>query len=244
MSTFLAWLQSLWAAFTAGGGQAPAASEPEPVTPATRAAGLAAGAELERAVAALAEQPAAAPAGGGDPAWSWITLCHLASGLTVARAQAYFPSLAAAAIEYGITTPQRLAAWLAQLAHESGGFLYVEEIASGAAYEGRHDLGNTEVGDGRRYKGRGWIELTGRANYRLCGQALGLDLEGDPEQAATPGVAARSAGWYWAGHGCNELADEGSDQSFVEITRKINGGTNGLASREAYWARAKAVLGA
>lgn len=144
-------------------------------------------------------------------------------------------------VEFSINTPLRAAAFLAQLAHESGELRYMEEIASGAAYEGRHDLGNTEPGDGVRYKGRGPIQLSGRANYRACGAALGLDLEGDPAQAATPQVGFRIAGWYWQTHFCNELADDGY---FKEITRKINGGQAGEASREAYYARAKEVLGA
>src|SRR5215467_14480028 len=116
----------------------------------------------------------------------------------------------------------------------------MEEIASGAAYEGRRDLGNTQPGDGKRYKGRGPIQLTGRANYRRAGKALGLDLEKDPAKAADPAVGFRVAGWFWKTHGLNELADKGD---FREITRRINGGYNGLASRQAFYKKAKEVLG-
>jgi predicted chitinase len=120
----------------------------------------------------------------------------------------------------------------------------MEEIASGAAYEGRSDLGNTQPGDGERFKGRGPIQLTGRTNYRACGAFLGVDLEAQPERAKDPDVAFRTAGWFWKGHGCNELADYGDEISFKAITRHINGGLNGLVSREAYYAKAREVLGA
>src|SRR5690606_11129687 len=134
--------------------------------------------------------------------------------------------------EAGINTKQRQAMFLAQLGHESGGLRYMEEIASGAAYEGRRDLGNTQPGDGTRYKGRGPIQLTGRANYREAGRALGLDLEGNPQQASSPEVGFRVAAWYWNSRGLNQHADAGN---FREVTRRINGGYNGLADREAYY---------
>jgi len=152
----------------------------------------------------------------------------------------YLDDLNKAMVEAEINTPLRVAAFLAQLAHESGEFRYMEELASGEAYEGRKDLGNTQKGDGKRYKGRGPIQLTGRSNYRLAGAALHLDLEGLPELAATPAVGFRVAGWYWTTHGCNALADAGN---FLGITKKINGGTNGLSDREKYYKVAKTVLG-
>ncbi|MCA2980842.1 MAG: LysM peptidoglycan-binding domain-containing protein [Myxococcaceae bacterium] len=154
-------------------------------------------------------------------------------------AQRYLPYLNAAMNEAGITTPARRSAFLAQLAHESGELRYMEEIASGADYEGRRDLGNTEPGDGRRYKGRGPIQLTGRANYRAAGEALGIDLEGNPERAADPDVAFRIATWYWQTRGLNTLADQGN---FREITRRINGGYNGMDDRERYYQRAREVF--
>lgn len=157
------------------------------------------------------------------------------------RAQ-LLPLLQAAMAEFEIGTARRAAAFLAQLAHESAELRYWEELASGGAYEGRRDLGNTRPGDGRRYKGRGPIQLTGRANYRRYGQMLDLDLEGSPEIAATPAVGFRIAGLFWKTHGLNELADVGTEGAFINITRRINGGTNGLASRLHYWAAAKEAL--
>ena len=156
------------------------------------------------------------------------------------RAGAFVAPLNAAMGEFGInTTPARAAAFLAQIAHESGELHYLTEIASGAAYEGRRDLGNVEPGDGPRFKGRGLIQITGRANYAAAGQALGRDLITNPVQAAEPDLACRIAGWFWDSRHLNELADMGE---FERITRRINGGTNGLAQRQAYHERAKAVL--
>jgi putative chitinase len=199
------------------------------VTPSARGVGLLLGTLL-----------ALAPAAGAEP----LPLAQLQAimpHLPKDKAEAYLEPLNKALAEYDVDTPKRRAAFLAQLAHESGELRYMEEIASGEAYEGRKDLGNTEPGDGKRYKGRGPIQLTGRANYRRAGQALGLDLEGNPEQAAKPEVGFRVAGWFWKTHGLNELADRGE---FRAITRRVNGGTNGLESRERYYRRALDVLDA
>jgi putative chitinase len=160
--------------------------------------------------------------------------------LSAARAAEFLPHLNAVMTEYEINTPQRRAAFLAQLAHESGELRFMEEIASGEAYEGRRDIGNTEPGDGVRYKGRGPIQLTGRGNYRRAGAALGLDLEGNPTLVATPEVGTRVAGWFWKTHGLNEVADSGD---FRRVTRIINGGYRGLEQRIRYHERAKTVLG-
>ncbi len=159
--------------------------------------------------------------------------------LSAARAEECLPHLDAAMVEADIVTSQRQAAFLAQLAHESGELRFFEELSSGEQYEGRKDLGNTEPGDGRRYKGRGPIQLTGRANYRAAGRALGIDLEGNPTRAGDVDVGFRVAAWYWTSRGLNALADAGD---FREITRRINGGFNGLAEREAYYRRALEVL--
>lgn len=161
--------------------------------------------------------------------------------LAADRAADVLPYLDAAMREAGIVSPRRMAAFLAQLAHESAELRYFEELASGDAYEGRRDLGNTQSGDGRRYKGRGPIQLTGRANYRDAGEALGVPLEQRPELAATLEVGFRVAGWFWRTRELNELADAGA---FDAITKRINGGYNGKAERDAYHARATAVLGA
>jgi putative chitinase len=144
---------------------------------------------------------------------------------------------------YGIDTPVRAAHFLAQIAHESGCLRYSEELASGAAYEGRKDLGNLEQGDGPRFKGRGLIQLTGRANYRQYGQACQRDFENadDPGLVASdPALAVDVAGWFWATRKLNELADR---DDLHGITRRVNGGLNGLEKRAAYLARAKWLLG-
>ena len=159
--------------------------------------------------------------------------------LPMSKARAYLPLLNRAMAEAGINTRQRKAMFLAQLAHESVQLRYFEEIASGAAYEGRSDLGNVRPGDGVRYKGRGPIQLTGRANYRAAGRALGLPLEQRPTLAARPSVGFRTAAWYWKSRGLNAWADAGN---FNEVTRRINGGYNGLSDRLAYYRRALRVL--
>lgn len=159
-----------------------------------------------------------------------------------ARAGVFIIPLNDAMAHFEINTPLRQAAFLAQIAHESGCLRYTAEIASGAAYEFRKDLGNTCAGDGKRYKGRGLIQITGRDNYRACSAALCGDpdiLLAHPEMLETVAMACESAAWWWADHGLNALADAGQ---FDRITRRINGGTNGAAERNAFYARAKQVL--
>lgn len=148
------------------------------------------------------------------------------------------PLAQAAMREFGITSQARASAFLAQVLHESGELKWFEELASGAEYEGRRDLGNTHPGDGRRYKGRGPIQLTGRANYRWAGQKLHLDLEGHPELASQHKVGWRIAGLYWKERGLNALADR---HDFRQITERINGGLNGYASRLHYLALVQRV---
>lgn len=155
------------------------------------------------------------------------------------RASGFIDGINSAMAEFDINTPDRQASFIAQVAHESGQLMYVRELASGAAYEGRKDLGNTWPGDGERYRGRGLIQVTGRSNYLACGEALGLDLEHQPELLELPENACRSAAWFWKTHGLNELADVG-DQ--VRVTKRVNGGTNGLAERLAFFAIAERVL--
>lgn len=160
------------------------------------------------------------------------------------RGVTYANSIEAAAKTFGINTPIRLAHWLAQLAHESGGFKYVREIwgptDAQRRYEGRKDLGNTEPGDGVRFKGRGFIQITGRANYTACSQ----DTFGDDRLVKNPELVesdpAVSAGWYWSKHKLNALADR---DDIVSITVRINGGKNGLAERQAYLAKFKKEFG-
>lgn len=195
----------------------------------------------QQAVNAAWDQQNTALAGQNQP--GCITLAQLRAIMPnlPKDKEKVLPLLNAAMAEWKINTPKRQAAFLAQLAHESGQLKWFEELASGAAYEGRRDLGNTQPGDGRRYKGRGPIQLTGRANYRAAGKALGLPLEANPELAALPEVGFRTAGWFWDTKDLNRLADAGN---FREITRRVNGGFNGLAERERFYEAAKKALGA
>jgi putative chitinase len=142
---------------------------------------------------------------------------------------------------FQITTPRRQSAFLAQCAHESGELRYTREIASGEAYEGRLDLGNTQPGDGPRYKGGGLIQITGRDNYERCGAAIGVNLVSDPTLIEQPENACVASAWWWSVHGLNALADE---NAFGSITHRINGGYIGLDSRCAYWAIALKATGA
>ena len=159
------------------------------------------------------------------------------------NAGVFVPVLNAAMGKYGIVTRPRIAAFIAQVGHESGQLRYVREIwgptAQQAGYEGRADLGNTVKGDGSKYRGRGLIQITGRANYAACGEALGLDLISQPELLEQPQHAAMSAAWFWASRGLNTLADAGQ---FVKITSRINGGQNGAADRQALYELALKVL--
>lgn len=144
--------------------------------------------------------------------------------------------------QYQIDTPLRIAHFLAQCAHESDGFCTTEEYASGRAYEGRADLGNTQEGDGVRYKGRGLFQLTGRANYKAYGPKVGIpDLVDHPERAAEPAVSLLIACEYWKERrgGLNQFADR---DDIITITKAINGGTNGLDDRRRYLAKAKQAL--
>lgn len=144
---------------------------------------------------------------------------------------------------YQIVGLKRMAVFIAQIGHESGQLKYVKEIwgptKAQAKYEGRADLGNTVKGDGSRYRGRGLIQITGRANYEACGEALALDLINQPELLEKPQHACMSAAWFWASRGLNTLADAGS---FGKITSRINGGQNGSTDRQALYAKALKVL--
>lgn len=157
------------------------------------------------------------------------------------KATTYYPLLAAACQRFDITTPLREAAFLAQVAHESAELYYMQEQASGEAYEGRQDLGNTDPGDGPRFKGRGPIQITGRYMYRRCGQSLGMDLEAHPELLERPENGFLASAWLWTDEKhLNAAADAGD---FDLCTKRINGGFNGKASRDGFYAKAKQVLG-
>lgn len=141
--------------------------------------------------------------------------------------------------QYKVNTYLRVCHFLAQAAHESAGFKTLEEYASGKAYEGRKDLGNTQPGDGVRYKGRGIFQLTGRANYRDMSKRLGYDLENNPKLASTAEISVLTALEYWNSRKLSQYADEDDVRT---VTKRINGGFNGLEDRKLYLARAKKVL--
>jgi putative chitinase len=159
-----------------------------------------------------------------------------------ARLAVFIEPLNAAFEEFEINTRVRQAAFLAQAAHECMGFQAMREFGSGEQYSGRKDLGNDQPHEGQTFKGRGIFQLTGDANYVRAGTELYTDPEWfrmSPELAAEPVNACRIAGWYWKRNGLNELADRGD---FRSITKRINGGYNGLADREDYFARALKAL--
>ncbi len=142
--------------------------------------------------------------------------------------------------KYNINNHLRISHFVAQLAHESGSFKYSEEIASGAAYEGRTDLGNIHPGDGVKFKGRGLIQLTGRANYTKYGEYIGMDLTNNPSAVSDdPKLATDVAGWYWMRRKINIHADKDDAE---KVTRLINGGLNGFEDRLNYLKKAKQIL--
>lgn len=174
-----------------------------------------------------------------------------ATGCTTQAAARFAGPLSAACAFYGIDTPERLAAFLAQIGHESASLRFTTELwgptPAQARYEGRADLGNTQPGDGSKFRGHGLIQVTGRHNHarvrdRLRERFPHLDVpdfEAQPEKLAEPQWAALSACDYWDDKGLNALADAGQ---FELITRRVNGGLNGQADRVARWERAKKAL--
>ncbi|MBF0304203.1 MAG: glycoside hydrolase family 19 protein [Alphaproteobacteria bacterium] len=189
---------------------------------------------------------------------------------TKANIERFAQPLIDACAQFGIDTPMRQAAFLAQVAHESGHLAHVvenlnysaaglasvfpkkfptkeiqaayarrPEAIANRAYANRLGNGDEDSGDGNRFKGRGLIQITGRENYRSCGQALGLDLLAGPQLLEVPIVAAQSAGWFWDLRALNRVADSGD---VAAVTRRVNGGSNGLADRQANYALALAVL--
>lgn len=191
-----------------------------------------------------------------------MTLEQLLKIMPKARSKAgiFLPALNSAMAEFGINTPTRQASFLAQLAHESGQLVYVRELWGPTPSQLRYerdfaaawppkvgtdrnqlpfDLGNSQAGDGSRFRGRGLIQVTGRSNYAACGKALGLDLLAQPALLEQTVNACRSAGWFWQSRGLNRLADTGDQE---RVTRRVNGGVNGLAERLALYAAARKVL--
>jgi predicted chitinase len=167
--------------------------------------------------------------------------------LTTQRAQALLVPLSSCLLDFKILTVGRAAAFLAQLAVESGELRLLEEIWGPSAQQKKYEppsdlarrLGNTEPGDGFRYRGRGFIQITGRANYRIYGAKLGIGLESEPQRAREIDIAFKIAGLYWVDHGLNEKADAGD---FKAITQAINGGLTKHSQRVAYYEKALSVL--
>ena len=155
------------------------------------------------------------------------------TGARIDRATEWLPVIDAAMREFGIDTKARQAMFLAQIGHESGGMRYTVEIWGNTAaqqrYEGRKDLGNTQAGDGFKYRGRGLIQTTGRYNYEKTAAALSIDCVNNPDLLAEPINAARSAAWWWQSHNLNKFADSGD---ILGCTMVINGGKNGLEHRK------------
>lgn len=180
-------------------------------------------------------------------------LLSIMPSVTVANLEKFLQPLNEAMEKWEINTPRRQAMFLAQLAHESGSFRYVRELADGKAYEGRKDLGNIQTGDGPKYKGRGLIQITGRSNYEKYFASVGLPATSDPTLLEGAVHATNSAGWFWKTRGLNEIADapDGSVftrkginyDSFHWVTLKINGGLNGIADRQRHYQNAKIALG-
>jgi putative chitinase len=194
----------------------------------------------------------------------------VAAGIKPEVAQRWVQPVQAACAEFDISTPKRVAAFLAQTAHESGGFVWLSEnlnysaealmkiwpkrfptiefarrfhrqpeLIANAVYASRMGNGGPETGDGWRYRGRGLKQLTGKDNYTRCGRTLNVDLVGDPDLLLRPGLAARSAGWFWSSSNCGPLADDGQ---FELLTKRINGGLIGLKDRKERYAKTMASL--
>jgi putative chitinase len=157
----------------------------------------------------------------------------------------FFGPINATIEKYQITDPKRLAAFLAQIAHESGSLRYVRELADGQDYEGRKDLGNIKPGDGPKFRGRGLIQITGRTNYTHLADAFKIDLLNKPEILEQPLYATLSAGWFWNERGLNGLADA---ENFLLISKRINGVNkktglpNGWDDRVKHWTTCKTAL--
>lgn len=162
---------------------------------------------------------------------------------TAANIEMYLPFLNSLLPQFGIDTPARVCTFLAQVGHESGQLRYNKEIwgptAAQKGYEGRKDLGNVIVGDGTKFKGRGLIQITGRANYSSFAQATGVDCINNPVLLEQPEYAVMTACWFWQKNNLNKYADSGD---FKTLTKRINGGVNGWADRCEIWERAKKVL--
>lgn len=202
---------------------------------------------IDTSTATMLENPEAKPiydrtfAQGAPGHVNEAQLREIVPGLNPALAREVVPLLNRTLEDAGATTPKRAAAMIAQLAHESAGFTRLVEASSGRQYEGRKILGNVEKGDGARFRGRGWAQLTGRYNYTEASKALGIDLVNNPELAADPVVSSKVAAWFWQDRNLNSYAD---DRNLSGQTYRLNGGQNGMADRRAHYRRALRALGA
>jgi len=170
----------------------------------------------------------------------------MGNSLPIERYRQLTPAVVQALKECGCSNENRISMWMAQIGHESGGLRYMEEIADGSAYEGRHDLGNTQTGDGRKFKGRGPIQVTGRSNYqKLSDWAYQKRLTpepnffiNNPHQLSTDQYGFLGVVWYWtvARPQINSLCDSNDINA---VTRAINGGLNGIEDRVNRWNRVK-----
>lgn len=162
------------------------------------------------------------------------------------RLNPHLPYIGPALEEGKIDTPKRIAAFMAQMAHESGEYKWMAETwgptPDQLGYEGAVRLGNTQPGDGYKFRGRGPIQITGRDGYTRCAAAMGLDLIDHPELLMLPENATRSAVWFWNDKvgGLSPIADQ---DWFRLISRLVNGGYNGLEDRIVYWRRNRDILG-
>jgi putative chitinase len=198
-------------------------------------------AESAPAEPAAAAEPAPQPPAPA-PAPAGVTpdeLAQIVPGMPAAKIAEYVAPLNAAMERGGIDNPVRQAAFIAQLAVESDSFRTFEEYASGRAYEGRADLGNTQDGDGERYKGRGAIQITGRHNYESLSQFTGVDFVAHPELVEAPENAFTTAVWYWQSRNLNQVADSAG---IVRVSELVNGGHHALERRVADFQRGLDVL--
>jgi len=151
-------------------------------------------------------------------------------GVSSSRAKMYVDGINSTMKQYRIDENKlRMQHFLAQILHESGRLIYNKELASGAAYEGRKDLGNTDSGDGIRFKGRGFIQITGRANYTSIAKDFAIDCINHPEMLEQTPYCALTAGWFWNKRGLNAFADK---DDVTTITKRVNGGLNGFDDRK------------
>ncbi|MCR8695337.1 glycoside hydrolase family 19 protein [Rhodococcus rhodochrous] len=162
------------------------------------------------------------------PAVTPEELARIVPGIPAEKVEQFIAPLNDAMARSGIDNPVRQAAFIAQLAVESDSFRTFEEYASGRAYEGRADLGNTHPGDGERYKGRGAIQITGRHNYEKVSEHIGVDFVAHPELLAAPENAFTTAAWYWTSRNLNEVADTAG---IVRVSELVNGGHHALGRR-------------